>query len=72
MITAPTPVRLSRGKRLALVLGPALFVVLFGVLAYWGALREQGSRQAVDASHRVIETLDRLLLRQSHGRPRWC
>ena len=34
MTPAPAPVRLSRRQRLALVLGPALFVLLFGVLAY--------------------------------------
>ncbi len=63
MITSSSPVRLSDRGRLITVFGPALIVVLFGALAYWGGVRERASRRAVDDSHRVIETSQRLLIR---------
>jgi signal transduction histidine kinase len=63
MITSPSPGRLSDRGRLLVVFGPALIVVLFGALAYWGGVRERESRRAVDDSHRVIETSQRLLIR---------
>lgn len=63
MITSPSPGRLSDRGRLLVVFGPALIVVLFGALAYWGSVRERASRRAVDDSHRVIETSQRLLIR---------
>jgi signal transduction histidine kinase len=50
-------------SRLALVWGPTALVILFGALAYWGAIREQRSRIAVTASYRVIEELQLLLTR---------
>jgi signal transduction histidine kinase len=63
MITSPAPVRLSDRGRLLAVFGPALIVLLFGALAYWGGVRERASRRAVDDSHRVIEASQRLLTR---------
>lgn len=63
MIRSPSSERLSDRGRLLVVFGPALIVVLFGALAYWGSVRERASRRAVDDSHRVIETSQRLLIR---------
>jgi signal transduction histidine kinase len=63
MATRSTLVRLSHPRRFAVVFGPALIVVLFGALAYWGALRERRSRLAVENHHRVVETLQQLVTR---------
>jgi signal transduction histidine kinase len=57
------PTQLSRARRLAVVWGPTVLVIIFGGLAYWGAVRERHSRTAVTASYRVIEELQVLLTR---------
>ncbi|MFN2564905.1 MAG: CHASE3 domain-containing protein [Gemmatimonadaceae bacterium] len=54
---------LPRSRRLAAVWGPTVLVIVFGSLAYWGAVRERRSRAAVTASYQVIEELQVLLTR---------
>ncbi len=54
---SPRPLRLPAPLRAAAAFGPVLVVLVFGALAYRGAQREDEGRAAVEASHRVIETL---------------
>jgi signal transduction histidine kinase len=61
------PKRLSPARRLAYTFGPTLVVVLFGLLAAWGALRERRSREAVTLSNRIIATGNELLVRVTDG-----
>jgi signal transduction histidine kinase len=57
----PRPLRLSPRQRLAAVLTPALLVLAFDAATFYGTLRERGSRQVVDESHRTIEALQEVL-----------
>ncbi|MBV9775106.1 MAG: CHASE3 domain-containing protein [Gemmatimonadetes bacterium] len=63
MDATPAPRRLSRWQKLAAVFGPTAIVVVFGLLAYWGTVREREERNAVIESHRVIETSQTLVAR---------
>lgn len=63
MTPTPAPRQLSRARQLAAVFGPTAIVVLFGILAFWGTVRERTERRAVEASHRVIETSQTLVAR---------
>ncbi|HSU14769.1 ATP-binding protein [Longimicrobium sp.] len=65
MTRSDRPLRLSPRQRLAAVLTPALLVLAFDAATFWGTLRERGSRNVVDESHRTIEALQQVLATSS-------